>query len=301
MKTTIIVNPIAGKRNEACIREAAGVLKSNGAIPVIRETTKRGDALLFAREEIGKGTETVIAAGGDGTVNEVANGLVGTPVKLAVLPLGTANVFSLETQIPSDPVSAMDVVLRGVPTPINVGCIRLSEVSGEGEVSIHFLLMAGAGFDAGVVRELTRGKISMWGKAAYFYTGLRVLSHYTHALLSVTVDQGKVIKGYSAVIGKAHYYGGGYEITPQASLFDDTLDLCLFQGEGAWNMLRYVWGVLRKKHLGYSDVYYCKAKEIEISSQVEVFVQADGDLCGRLPAYLSVKKGALTVMLPENN
>jgi diacylglycerol kinase family enzyme len=66
-------------------------------------------------------------------------------------------------------------------------------------------------------------------------------------------------------------------------------------------MLKYFSGVLRKKHLGYSDVYYCKAKEIEISSQVEVFVQADGDLCGRLPAYLSVKKGALTVMLPENS
>ncbi len=89
-------------------------------------------------------------------------------------------------------------------------------------------------------------------------------------------------------------------VAPQASLLDDKLDLCLFQGKGALNMLKYVSGVIRNKHLGYSDVFYCKAKEIEISSQVEVFVQADGDLFGRLPAYLSVKKGALIVMLPKN-
>ena len=128
-----------------------------------------------------------------------------------------------------------------------------------------------------------------------------MLSHCTHTPLSITVNQGKVIEGYSAVVGKAHYYGGRYEITPQASLLDDKLDLCLFRGEGALNMLKYVSGILRKKHLGYSDVYYCKAKEIEIRSQFEVFVQADGDLFGRLPAYLSVKKRALTVMLPENS
>jgi len=299
MKITIIFNPIAGKRNYQSVKKAIAVLRSNGIIPEIRETTKRGDAYIFAREEIKKGTEIVIAAGGDGTINEIANGLVGSSVRLGILPIGIANVFSLETQIPSDPVLAMNVILKGLSTLINLGYIRLREGSGEGEIRRYFLLMVGIGFDGGVVREMDRSKISMWGKMAYIFTGMRVISKYTHSPLQIKIDQGKTIKGYSAVIGKAHYYGGRFSVTPHASIMDDSLDLCLFQSKGPWNMLKYVFGILTKKHLRYTDVYSCKTKEIEISSPDEVFVQADGDFFGRLPAYLSVKKEAIAVMLPK--
>ena len=89
----------------------------------MRETSQRGDASKFAREEADKGTEIVLAAGGDGTINEVANGLVGSSVSLAVLPLGTANVFSLETQIPSDPVAAMSTLLRDFLNPSTWGTL----------------------------------------------------------------------------------------------------------------------------------------------------------------------------------
>ena len=301
MKTTIIINPIAGKRNFRNIKKAINVLRSNGIIPEIRETTKRGDAEIFAQEEIKNGTEIVIAAGGDGTVNEIANGLVGSSVKLGILPIGVANVFSLETQIPPDPVLAMDIILNGLPKLVNVGYIQLSNGSGMGEIRKHFLLMVGVGFDGGVVREIDRGRISKWGKAAYIFTGMRVISKYTHSPLHIKIDQGKITKGYSAVIGKAHYYGGRFLVTPHVSLMDDSLDLCVFQSKGPWNMIKYAWGILQAKHLTYTDVYYCKAKEIEVSSPDEVFVQADGDFFGRLPAYLSVKKEALVVILPKNN
>ena len=297
MRATIIINPIAGKRNFAHIKQAIAVLRPNDITPEMRETTKRGDAYLFAEDEVKKGTEVVIAVGGDGTINEIANGLAHSSVKLGVLPLGTANVFSLETQIPLDPVSAMNIILKGTPTPINLGHIRLREAYGEGEISRYFLLMAGVGFDGGVLHELKRSEVAKWGKAAYFFTGMRVVSKYTHSPLHIRTDQGETIKGYSGVIGKAHFYGGKYQITPHASLMDDRLDLCVFQNKGAWNMLRYFFGILRTKHLTYTDVYYGKAKEVEINSPDEVFVQADGDLFGRLPAYLSVKKTALTVML----
>jgi len=301
MQVTIIINPIAGRKNQSNIKKAIGVLRSNHITPEIRETTKGGDAYTFAQEEIRKGTEIVIAAGGDGTVNEIANGLVNSPVKLGVLPLGTANVFSLETKIPSDPVLAIDVVLKGLPTPINVGYIQSREVSGKRETNKHFLLMAGIGLDSGVIHELMRSEISKWGKAAYVLTGMRVISKYTHSPLYIQIDQKKTIKGYSAVIGKAHYYGGKFSVTPHASFMDDKLDLCVFQKKGTWSMLKHILGVLQKKHLTYTDVYYCKAKEIEVTSPDEVFVQGDGDLFGRLPAHLSVKEKALTVILPRNN
>lgn len=299
MRVTIIINPIAGKRNFSSIKQAMDVLRSSGITPETRETTEQGDGYLFAQEEVKKGTDIVIAAGGDGTINEIANGLASSSVKLGVLPLGTANVFSLETKIPLDAVLAMDVILKGSPTPLNLGHIRLREVSGEGEVSRYFLLMAGVGFDGGVLHELKRSKVSQWGKAAYIFTGIQVISKYTYSPLHIRIDQGETIKGYSAVIGKAHYYGGRHQITPHASLRDERLDLCVFQNKGVLNMLKYFLGILRVKHLAYTDVYYGKAKEIEINSPDEVFVQGDGDLFGRLPAYLSVKKESLTVMLPK--
>ena len=299
MRVTIIINPITGKRNFSSIKRAIDVLRSNDIAPETRETTKVGDGCLFAQEEVKKGTEIVIAMGGDGTINEIANGLAGSSVKLGVLPLGTTNVFSLETKIPLDTVLAMNVILKGSPTPINLGHIRLREVSGEGEVSKYFLLMAGVGFDGGVLYELKRSKVSKWGKAAYIFTGIKVISKYTHSPLHIRIGQGETIKGYSAVIGKAHYYGGKFQITPHASLMDEKLDLCVFQNKGVLNMIKYFLGILRIKHLAYTDVCYGKVKEIEISSPDEVFVQGDGDLFGRLPAYLSVKKEALTVMLPK--
>jgi len=297
MKVTIIINPIAGKKKLSSVKQAIDILRSNDITPETRETTRAGDGYLFAQEEVKKGTEIVIAVGGDGTINEIANGLAGSSVKLGVLPLGTANVFSLETQIPSDPVLAMNVILKGSATPLNLGHIRLRKISGEGEASRYFLLMAGVGFDGGVLNELKCGKVSKWGKAAYIFTAIQVISKYTHSPLHLRIDQGETIKGYSAVIGKAHYYGGKFQITPRASLTDNKLDLCVFQNKGVLNMLKYFFGILQMKHLTYTDVYYRKVKEIEISSPDEVFVQGDGDLFGRLPAYLSVKKKALTVML----
>lgn len=299
MKITIIFNPIAGKKNYSKVKKAVEVLKSNGIIPEIRETTKRGDACVFAQEEVTKDTEIVIAAGGNGTINEVANGLVGSSVKLAVLSIGIANVFSLETRIPSDPVLAMDVILKESPTLINLGYIRLREESSEKEIKKHFLLMAGVGFDGGVLREIKRSKISKWDKAAYIFTGMRVVSKYTRSPLYIQIDQRKTIRGYSAVIGKSHYYGGNFLVTPHASLMDEDLDLCVFQSKGPFNMLKYVLRIIQTKHLTYTDIHYCKAKEIKVSSPDEVFVQADGDFLGRLPAYLSVKKEALAVMMPK--
>ena len=107
MKITVIANPVSGRqKHPEHLKTALEVLKPHGIYPEIRETTQRGDARTFALQEVARGTQIVLAAGGDGTINEVANGLVGSSVSLAVLPLGTANVFALETQIPSDPVAA---------------------------------------------------------------------------------------------------------------------------------------------------------------------------------------------------
>lgn len=299
MKLTIISNPISGRKNNPKqLKVALNALKSNGIFPVLRETSRRGDARIFAQEEVRKGTEIVLAAGGDGTINEVANGLVGSSVSLAVLPLGTANVFSLEIQVPSDPVRAIEILLKGSTQSISLGHIKTRDISGRGSKESYFLLMAGIGFDGGVLHEIKRGNIARWGKAAYIALAIQVISKYTNSLISIRIDHDEPVSGYSVIVGNAHYYGGKFQVTPCASLRDDYFDLCVFTRKGALGMLKNALQVFQGTHLYDKGTLYRKAKTIEVSSPHEVFVQTDGDVQGRLPAYLTVQEKALSVIVP---
>ena len=301
MKITIIANPIAGKKKQSHLRLAVTLLRSRGVIPEIRKTSKRGDAYHFARDEVKKNTDIVVAAGGDGTINEIANGLVGSAVTLAVLPLGTANVFSLEANLPAEPHAAVDLLFTGTAQPVNLGYIRLRDRYHDAEITNHFMLMAGIGFDGGVLAQIRRSSIARWGRAAYVFTGIRVLSQYTHSPLTITVDRDRTIQGYSAVIGNARYYGGRFAITPHASLLDDSLELCVFKNKGSLSMVQNVLKLLVRKQNASRDLFYSKAQVIEVTSPEEVFVQTDGDFLGRLPAHLSVSKRSLSVIVPKSN
>ncbi len=169
MKLTIISNPASGRQKHSeRMKVVLDMLKSKGIHPYLRETRQRGDASLFAREEAVKGTEIVLAAGGDGTINEVANGLVGSSVKLALLPLGTANVFALETEIPPDPVKATQILLNGFSQSINLGHITCRDISDKMNLENYFLLMAGIGFDGGVLNEIKREHYNQVGQGSLF-------------------------------------------------------------------------------------------------------------------------------------
>ena len=256
---------------------------------------------LFAGEEAEKGTDIVMAAGGDGTINEVANGLVGSSVKLAVLPLGTANVFALETGIPSNPFEAANILLKGFSQPINLGHITFREISGKGNGEYYFLLMAGMGFDGGVLKEIKRKHITRWGKAAYYATAIKVLFKHNSLPLTIRVDQKEPITGYSVIIGNGRYYGGKFKVTPHASLTENALDVCVVRGKGPVGMLKTGLKVLQGTHPSGNDTFYCKAKEIEIDSPGRVYVQADGDFLGTVPVRLTVKENALSVIVPKSD
>jgi YegS/Rv2252/BmrU family lipid kinase len=300
MKLTIISNPVSGRqKHQEYMKVALDVLKSNGIQPLIRETTQRGDASLFSREEAGKGTEIVLVAGGDGTINEVANGLVGSSVKLAVLPLGTANVFALETGIPTNPREAVNILLKGYSRPITLGHVTFRDLWDKGNGETCFLLMAGIGFDGGVLIEIKRKTITRWGRAAYFATAIKVLSKYTNSPLSISIDQKESITGYSVIIGNGRYYGGKFQITPHASLTENALDVCVLRRKGVLGVLGTACKVLMGTQSSGSDRFYGKAKTIAIDSPDVVYVQADGDILGKVPACLSVKENALSVIVPN--
>ena len=300
MKLAVILNPVSGhQKHFESLKTFLDVLKSRGIYPHIRATRQRGDASHFAREEADTGTEIVVAAGGDGTINEVANGLVESSVKLAILPLGTANVFALETGIPSDPLEAATILLKGFFQPINLGQVTYRDLSGKGDRKNYFLLMAGIGFDGGVLNEIKREHITRWGRAAYFATALKLLSKYTSSPLSISIDQKDPVTGYSVIVGNGRYYGGKFQVTPDASLTENALDVCVLRRKGPLGVLTTACKVLLDTHTSGNDRFYCKAKTIEIDSTDEVYVQADGDFLGTVPVRLALKEKALSVIVPE--
>ncbi len=302
MKLAIIANPISGKKKHAqYFNLAMEVLKSHGVHPEIRVTSKRGDARQFARDAVEKGFDIVVAAGGDGTVNEVANGLVGSPVKLGIMPLGTANVFALEAEIPLDPVSATDIILQGVSEFITLGHIAYRDRAVNATRENYFLMMAGIGFDGGVLHHIKRDHITRWGKAAYFATGVKVLFQYSSVPLSIRIDKRENVCGYSVIASNGRYYGGKFKVAPKAAITDRFLDLCIIKRKGTLGVVKAALKIVQGTHPAGDDIHYCKAITAEIDSADQVYVQADGDFLGTVPVYLTAKEKALSVIVPKNN
>lgn len=289
MRIKLIANPAAGSGREKTITQVQEYLEQKGATVELYLTGKRGDAVLAGKVAAEEGFDTVVAMGGDGTLNEVVNGLAGSSIHLGVIPLGTVNVFALETGIPSDPLKACDVILNGIPRKINLGKVNDS----------YFLLMAGIGFDAYVVYGVSLRLKRFSGRLSYIMKAMTSLFTFPGHLLEVELDNRKRIEGYGIVVGNGKYYGGKMSVTPFAELERGDLDVCIFKGKGPANMLRYTWGIMHRKHLGYSDVEYHTVKGLKVTSKGKTHIQADGDAVGELPAEFSVLKDGISVILPN--
>lgn len=299
MQITIIVNPVAGIAKRSNLNRAVSVFNAQGIRPLIRTTCRRGDAEHWAAEEADRGCDIVVAAGGDGTVNEVANGLAGSRAALGVLPMGVANLLAMEMGITADQERAVDAIIHGMPRPVNPGYVILHDDNGGKERKRYFLLMTGIGFDGGVMHDMKRASIARWGKAAYVGAGMRAISKHTRTAFSIRIDRDEEVVAYSAVVGKSRFYGGRFMVTPGASLQDECLDLCAFTGKGACRMLWNAVAIMANRHLPLSGVYDARARTLEISSREKVHVQVDGDYLGGLPIRCGVATNELSIMAPR--
>jgi YegS/Rv2252/BmrU family lipid kinase len=290
MVIKLIANQTAGRGGKGTICRVTEYLRQRGAIVELFETCRRGDALQAARDARDSGIDLVVAAGGDGTINEIINGLAGSNIPVGVIPLGTVNVFALETGIPMDPVDACNVILEGLPKKVNLGRVN----------DRYFLLMAGVGFDAYVVYGLDIRLKRLSGRLSYILTALWRGFTYQSPPVEIELDSGRKINSYGAVVGNMKYYGGTMSITPFADLERDDLDVCIFKRKGFGNILRYTWGVLRNRHLSLPDVEYHTVKSLRMRSKGKTYIQADGDMVGQLPAEISIAEEGITVMLPKD-
>jgi YegS/Rv2252/BmrU family lipid kinase len=290
-RAILIYNPTAGRQNQRdWLPEILPVCRRAGFRIEAQETSGPGTATEWARGAAGSGTDLVIAWGGDGTVNEVANGLAGTEVALGILPGGSVNVLALELGIPQDLHGALDLLVRSGHRR-RMGLGRIGER--------YFLLMAGIGLDAWLIRQVPAEQKRALGSSAYVLAALWSSWTYRFPPLSVQFD-GKSVVGRQAVFSNIPRYGGSLRVAPLADPFHPCLNLFLFQGRRPWNYVRYLYGVRKGHHSVYRDVLNFQWNRFRVpAGAVAVGVQVDGEYLGETPVEIDKVPDALTVISPK--
>jgi len=288
MKIKLIANPIAGGDAVGKIESAALRMRSFGHEVDLCLTGARGDAQRFAQDARIEGYDRIVAAGGDGTLNEVINGLVPSSVPLAFLPLGTTNVFALEAGIPFDIDGACDVALNAEPRPVSLG------VADE----TRFLLMAGIGPDAEAVYHVSGRLKRLTGKFAYVVSAFKVFFGSPPPPFNVILDDGSTFQAYGGVLGNCRLYGGRFTVTPDASLDEQPFDATFFLRSGRIPLLRCVLAVASGKRLAAPFVSRFRASALRMEGE-NVHVQIDGDYFGRLPLAFRSTFGEISLVMPS--
>jgi YegS/Rv2252/BmrU family lipid kinase len=283
----IIANPSARAASRHKVEKAAGIIRARGFNARVLLTSKRGDAEEFARAEAEKAPRLVIAAGGDGTCNEVANGLAETTVPMAVLPIGMVNVLAREVGMPLRVKDAVNAALNRTPRNISLGKITF------GSGGKYFLLMAGLGFDAKTVATVNLKLKKTLGKGAYVLNGFKTLASWKPEVLSIMTN-GTRLNGCSLIVSNASKYAGEIRVAPDADMADPRLCVFVMHGRRRVDMLRYVLGIITRRHLKLKDITYTKAENVDVEGISDI--QVDGDFVGKSPARISVVPNALRLV-----
>lgn len=288
----LICNPAARGASLRKFEAASVFLREKGFDAKILLTEKSGDAIRLAKEAVRGRPYAIIAAGGDGTINEVINGMVKSDVPLAILPLGTTNVLAKELGIPEEITAALKVAVSQSPRTISLGRIELEPDTDSAHFR-YFCLMAGIGFDGKAVHDVNETLKKKSGKAAYIWSGIKNFLHYSPNQLFYEIE-GKEYTGYCSITGKASRYGGNFRITPDADLLEPVLYTCIFQGNKRSDLLRYVFRSVTGSLLKERDIIYLKSTSLEVFGTAHI--QIDGDYLGLTPAKITVEKDALQII-----
>ncbi len=294
MRVKLILNPVAGNnRRRRWLPYIKGRLSVAGFEIDEYVTKKRGDAGMEAAKASLAGYDLVIPAGGDGTINECINALQGTSTCLGLIPMGTANTLLQELNIPHDPARACDIIIDGVKHSIDLG------VAG----GRFFATMAGAGFDAKIIKHIHVRFKRYLGIVAYFVMAWFTWLSYRSFAMSVVLDGDRQTEGCLVIICNSGRYGGKYSVGPGARIDDGYLDILVLEKNSKYSILLGALNLLKGKIEETDGIRFYKAKHAVISAVDgrDVLVQADGDLVGVLPMDFSIKPAAVTVMVPRES
>jgi len=294
-KATLISNPKTGRyasRRLRPIQELASNLESLGIAVDLKLTAGPGEATQIAAKAARNGSSDIIVAGGDGTINEAIQGLAGTKARLAIIPRGTANVLAHELGLPLDDAQAVAVAAQGKTRKIYLG-LAIDEVTNE---SRHFVLMAGIGLDASVVRRVQPSLKKRIGKGAFWISGLSHLATWNPRPFKLEID-GVEYNATFATVGKSAKYGGDLAITPGARLDQPDFEVCIIQTTSRLRYLHLLSYALRDgMPRDNPEVQFVKA--VTVKAHGEAQVQVDGELLGHLPMRFEIAPHSLEVIVP---
>ena len=272
----IVFNPVAGRRRAHLLWRVLDVLAANGVRLELAETHRRGHAESLAREAVARGEPMVVAAGGDGTIAEVANGLMGSQARLGVIPLVTANVLAHELGLPFAPRAVAAALAFGRTRPLWPG-----QANGA-EGPRLFVQMLGVGFDADVVCHLPFPLKKTFGKGAYVLQSMREMVRYRFPPVHLRID-GVETRTASVIITKGCLYGGRFRLVADAVPAERGFSVVLFDWTGPGAALMY--GAALPVHLlGHAPgVRHIRADRIDFIGNQPVPAQTDGDAAGNAP------------------
>lgn len=302
MRAFLIWNPMAGQRDvRRPLEDAVEVLEAAGWSVRVYETTHPGDGTRLARRAVEEGAQVAIAAGGDGTVNELANGLVGSDVALGVLPVGTGNVWAKGLGYPTW-VPPYRHPLREAAQGLLESSVRRIDVGRAN--GRHFVLWTGAGFDAEVAHEVEplidmRRRV---GNLLYAVSSLSLALSFV-GTRSTLVTDGQVHRRriVMVVISNVQLYGGGlFRLAPAACLDDGTFDVFVFRGRGTAATFHHFFSLLMQQHIGDPRLNHYRAGRVEIYPDRPLAVQVDGDAHGQTPLIVDVVPRGLKVLVPPS-
>jgi diacylglycerol kinase family enzyme len=305
---SIIFNPVSGRGKSSRpkqLEEARKILAASGIDAELRPTSGPGHAGEIASRAIVEGSQLIIACGGDGTLNEIVNGMPGSKVPIALLPAGTANILAKELGIPWNIPRAAALIPRGTPTRIALGAITRdaapSQLNSPAESRRYFIVVAGAGADGALVHALNPSVKLAAGVLAYWMEGFKQLVRYKFPQFRVITSEKEVVASL-VIVGRTKNYGGPFRITTGADLFADEFELALFRSQSALRYLLYLpacW-MGRLRHL--KDVHFVKTNSLrcEPMGADSIYAQVDGEGSESLPVTFSIVPDALTLIVPEN-
>ncbi len=299
----LIYNTASGRRRGERLAEveaASVVLKEAGIHAELAPTTGRGSATVLARQAVKDNRQLVIVCGGDGTLNEVVNGLAGSQVPMALLPAGTANILAKELGIPWDIVAAAGMIAGGELQRIALGLVTSDGDSTTPGWSRYFLSVGGAGPDGAMVHALESLAGSKSGILDYWLEGVRQLFRYRFPEMRIT-SGARDLMATLIVVGRTQNYGGPFCITTEANLLEDCFEIVAYSTRNRLSYLACLPALWLGRLRQMPDIHHWKTTEVlcEPAGSEDVFAQVDGEPMGKLPLRFTIVSDALTLLVPS--
>jgi diacylglycerol kinase (ATP) len=284
--TIVILNPTAGSPEH--VRSWQERAESLAGDCPVRVTSHSGEAEALARRAVEEGFARIVAAGGDGTVSQVANGLAGSNAILGVLPMGSVNVFAMELGLPLHNLQRCWDIIEDTN-------LRLVDMPSANEK--YFVQLAGVGLDAQVVKETSLAFKRSFGPLSYLISAAQIAARQPPKLC-IESEHTSVEEGSFVLVGNGRLYGGPFPFFKQAVIDDGLFDVVVFKRLGYLEIMRYLQDVVFSADIKVPEIEYFQTRQLRITSEQDVPLELDGELAGNCPVDFRIRKRALRVLAP---